>query len=213
MRRTAAGADPDSAPRSIALPACWDDRAAAALAELAPGDGPVSLASAAEQWIRPIGERARRAGIETPVVAGLHALLRDRRGAPTAPLWAGEDTPGFVLNLAAFYDTETGFDLDGFAAAGRLAVVALTLANPAARRLAIGVADLARLLAELGLDYGTPAARDVAACLLGLLRGVADQESAALSARFGALTLAGAVQDVPRQCAIPGLATAARAAS
>ena len=212
MRRATASADPDSSPRSVALPACWDDRAAAALAALTPGVGPVSLASAADAWIRPIGERARRAGIETPVVAGLHALLRDRRGAPSAPLWAGLDTPGFVLNVAAFHDAETGFDIEGFAAAGRLAVTALTLANPAARRLAIGVADLARLLAELGLDYGTSAARDVAACLLGLLRGMADLESAALSARFGALTLAGALPDVPVRCAVPGLAQAAQAA-
>ena len=212
MRRTTASADPDSSPRSVALPACWDDRAAAALVALTPGEGPVSLASAADAWIRPIGERARRAGIETPVVAGLHALLRDRRGAPTAPLWAGVDAPGFVLNVAAFHDAETGFDIEGFAAAGRLAVTALTLANPAARLLAIGVAVLARLLAELGLDYGTSAARDVAACLLGLLRGIADLESAALSARFGALTLAGAVPEVPAHCAVPGLAQAAQAA-
>ena len=212
MRRTAVGADADQVPRTVALPAAWDDRAAAALVELAPGEQAISLATAADAWIRPIGERARRAGIETPVVASLHALLRDRRGAPTVALWQGGTAPGFVLNLAAFHNADDGFDIEGFAAAGRLAVTALTLACPAARRLAIGVADLARLLAELGLDYATPAARDVAACLLGLLRGVADQESAALSDRFGALTLAGALPSVPRSCAIPGLAAAARQA-
>ena len=202
MRRTSASADPDAQPRRVALPAAWDDRAAAAVAELAHEDARASLIALADSWIRPISVRARRAGIETPIAADLHALLRDRRGS----LIAGH---GFVLNLAGFHDPETGFDLTGFAAAGRLAVTALTVADPTARRLAIGVADLARLLAELGLDYGTPAARNVAAGLLALLRATADCQSAALCERFGALTIAGAVAAAPRTCVIPGLAAAA----
>ena len=63
MRKIALGADPDQPARALTLPAIWDDAAAAALAELAPGTGPASLAQVAEAWIRPIGDRARRAGI------------------------------------------------------------------------------------------------------------------------------------------------------
>ena len=47
MRRTSAGADPDEPARLITLPAAWDDAAAAGLAELAPGTGPV------ERWRTP----------------------------------------------------------------------------------------------------------------------------------------------------------------
>ena len=202
MRRTSAAADPDAAPRRVALPAAWDDRAAAAVADLAHEDARASLIALADSWIRPISVRARRAGIETPLAADLHGLLRDRRGS----LVAGR---GFVLNLAAFHDPETGFDLAGFEAAGRLAVTALTVADPSARRLAVGVADLARLLAELGLDYASQAARNVAAGLLALLRAIAERQSAALCERFGALTIAGAVAAAPRECVIPGLAAAA----
>ena len=212
MRRTLASADPDSAPRSIALPVAWDDRAAAALAELAPGVGPVSLPSAAQAWIAPIAAAALRAGIDLPVAADLHAVLRDRRGAPGAMLWAGEPVPVFVLNLAAFNSGDDGFDAEGLAAAARLAVTALTLACPAARRLDIGVADLALLIAELGLAYDSTAARDVAGCLLSLVRAAADQQSAAMARNFGALTVAGPVAEPPARCAIPGLAAAARAA-
>ena len=38
-RRIEIGADPDSPPRLVTLPAAWEDGAAAALAALAPGDG------------------------------------------------------------------------------------------------------------------------------------------------------------------------------
>jgi ribonucleoside-diphosphate reductase alpha chain len=202
MRRTSAAADPDAAPRRVALPAAWDDRAAAAVADLAHDDARASLIALADSWIRPISVRARRAGIEAPLAADLHALLRDRRGS-----FAGAH--GFVLNLAAFHDPETGFDLAGFAAAAQVAVTALTVADPTARRLAIGVGDLARLLAELGIDYADQAARNVAAGLLALLRATAECQSAALCERFGALTIAGAVAAAPRTCVIPGLADAA----
>ena len=43
MRRTEASPDPDSAPRCVTLPASWEDPAAAALAALGPGKGPVDL--------------------------------------------------------------------------------------------------------------------------------------------------------------------------
>ena len=90
MRRVVAGADPDAPPRQVTLPAAWDDAAAAALAELAPGDGPVVLATAADAWIRPIAERALRAGLETPLAERLHRLLLLRHGAPSAADLASE---------------------------------------------------------------------------------------------------------------------------
>jgi len=61
MRRVAAAADPDSLPRMVTMPAAWDDREAAALAALVPGNGAVTLTAAADVWIAPIAERARRA--------------------------------------------------------------------------------------------------------------------------------------------------------
>jgi len=213
MRRVAAAPDPDAEPRAVTIPATWDDTAASALAELAPGEGPVTLANAAEAWIRPIAERGRRSDILSPLEEPLHALLLTRRGAPMAAVWRGENTkcPGFVLNLAAFHDAAHGFDVPGFADAVELAATALTLVSPSAERLAIGMADLAGLLAALGLDYDSDAARAVAAALAALLRGHAELVSAAMAERFGALTEAAAVPPPPAATAVPGLAAAARA--
>jgi hypothetical protein len=50
LRRIRTGADPDATPRAIALPAAWEDEAAAALAALAPGEAPISLPRMAEAW-------------------------------------------------------------------------------------------------------------------------------------------------------------------
>ncbi len=192
MRRTLAEAEPDThreqADRSVTLPAAWEESAAAALAELAPGAGPVTLAAAADAWIRPLAERARRAGIEMPLAGRLHALLRARRGAPRLEIWRNDTPPcpGFVLNLREFHDPADGLDLAGFAEATETAVVALTLACPAAPDLAIAMADLAGLLAAMGLDYDSDAGRAVAATLAERLRAVADEASAAMATRFGA---------------------------
>src|SRR5207253_3084314 len=92
-----------------------------------------------DRKIRFPSRRARRAGIELPLGERLHALLVARRGAPVAPLWRGETPacPSFVLNLAHFADPEHGFDGRGFAEAVQTAVVALTLAAPAAQRIAV----------------------------------------------------------------------------
>jgi ribonucleoside-diphosphate reductase alpha chain len=214
MRRVAAASDPDAAPRNVTIPASWDDREASALAALAPGDGPVALPTAAEAWIRPIAERARRAGIEIPLADRLHTMLLTRTGAPAAPIWHGTATlcPGFVLNLPAFHDTAHGFDLAAFAEAAETAAIALTLAAPAAQRLAVSMADLAGLLAVLGLDYDSDAARDVAAALAALRRAHADLGSAAMADIFGAPAAAGPVQTAPAATALPGLAEAARLA-
>ncbi len=215
MRRLAIGADADSAPRAVTVPAAWDDGAAAALAALAPGDGPVTLADAAERWIGPLRQRAAATGFDAGLGDRLHALLRTRRGAPGAEIWQGEaaDQPRFVLNLAAFHEPGAGFDVESFAAAVTDAVSALTLAAPTASRIAVGFADLAALLAALGLDYDSDAARAVAAGLGALLRGRADAASAMLAERLGGFaSVAAAPPAAPVACALPGLAAAAAAA-
>jgi len=229
MRRMAAVADPDAAPRQVALPASWEQAAGDALAALAPGLGAVSLPSAAEAWIGPVGARARRAGIAEDLGDALHALLAARRGAPAEPVWQGlaVPRPGFVLNLPAFHDVEMGFDSAGFVAAARLAVAALTLAVPSATTVAVAMHDLAGLLSRLGLAYDSVAARDVGASLAALLHAGAGLGSADMAAMFGTLAQAGPTLSVPTlsvptlsvptlsvpaATVLPGLAEAARAA-
>jgi hypothetical protein len=190
LRRALAAADPDRPPRMVALPATWEDGAAAALAALVPGGGPVALAAAATDWIAPIAARAQRAGAAEDLAARLHGLLLARRGAPGAAVWRGEvgTEARFVLNLAAFYDAQTGFDRDGFAHAVATATVALACLDSAATRLAVGVADLAGLLATLGLDYASDAARDRAAAIAALLRETVQRTVATLPGRVRVLT-------------------------
>jgi hypothetical protein len=207
MRRVAAFPDPDGDARMVTLPAAWDDRAAAALAELAPGEGPVGLEHAAEGWLRPIAERGRQAGIAPDLGDRLRALLLARRGAPAASVWRGATgtEPGFVLNLAAFHDPSVGFDLPGFAGAVETATLALALAAPSAARLAVGFADAAGLLAALGIDYDSAAARDAVAGLAALLRAVSEVASADLAEMFGAVAMAPSPPAGPAATAIPGL--------
>ena len=214
MRRIAAGADPDQPARALTLPAAWDDPAAAALAELAPGEGPASLPLVAEAWIRPIADRARRAGIELPLEARLHELLLHRRGAPTGAIWHGQSgpEPGFVFNLPAFLEPNAGFDAAAFADAVETATVALTLAAPSALRLALSITDLAGLLAALGLTYAEPAAHDTARCITAILQFRAEAASAKMAELFGALATARDIPPPPSSGVIPGLAEAARAA-
>ena len=207
MRRVAAFADPDGDARLVTLPAAWDDRAAAALADLAPGDGPVSLEVAAEGWIRPVAERARQAGLEADLGARLRALLLSRRGAPTTAVWRGATgaEPGFCLNLAAFHDPSLGFDLPGFAEAVETATWVLGLAMPSAARIGVGMADAAGLLAALGIDYDSAAARDAMAGLAALLRAVSEVASADLAEKFGAVAMAAPLPAGPAATAIPRL--------
>jgi hypothetical protein len=215
MRRVMAGTDPDAPLRLVTLPAAWDDLAAAALASLVPGREPVTLAAAADAWIRPVAERALRAGLEIPLSERLHRMLLLRHGAPGAPVWqAGNGTePAFVLNLASFHDAANGFDAPAFAEAVETAVTALTLAAPAATRLAVSVADLAGLLAMLGIEYGSGASLATARAIAAILRGRAEAASGVLARLFG--TVAPATQDWPESpidTPLPGLADAARAA-
>jgi ribonucleoside-diphosphate reductase alpha chain len=218
MRRIALGADPDQPLRALTLPAAWDDAAAAALAELAPGSGPASLALAADAWIRPIAGRALQAGIDMPIAERLHALLLHRQGAPTdgvsGGIWRGEADaePGFVFNLPAFLHPDDGFDVAAFGDAVETATIALTIAAPDARRLALGIADLAGLLAGLGLAYGEPASLDIATGLSALLRSRAEAASAAMAKRFGVVAAARNTPPPPDSI-IPGLAQAVQAAT
>jgi hypothetical protein len=215
MRRVMAGADPDAATRFVTMPAAWSDEAAAALAALVPGDGPVALATAAEGWIKPIAERALRAGLDLPLTERLHRMLLLRQGAPTAPVWQarGGAVPGFALNLAAFHEPGSGFDVAAFSEAVETAVTALTLAAPAAQRIAVSVSDLAGLLAALGIDYGSEASLAVARGIAALLRGRAEVASGALATLFGnvAPVLLGWPAP-PADTPLPGLADAARVA-
>lgn len=217
MRRVTIGADPERLLRLVTLPAGWEDGAAAALAALVPGEGAVSLTETAETWIRPIAERALRAGLDIPLGERLHRLLLLRRGAPAVSVWRGEPTavpsPGFVLNLAAFHEPGAGFDAAAFSEAVDTAVTALTLFAPSAIRIAVGMSDLAGLLASLGIGYGTAEAEAIARSLAALLRGRAEAASGAMASRFGAVAPAALDWPAPSaETAVPGLAAAAWAA-
>lgn len=182
--------------RRVILPASWSDIAAEALAALAPGHGPVNLQDEAVAWIAPIATRAD--GVAEDIEAALHNLLIARRGAPVASVWNADlAAPGFVLNLTAFYDPDQGFDSAGFAEAASLAATAMILLAPCAERIEIGMADLAGLLAQIGLDYDSPPARAVAAELAQVLRDQVHATSAALALRFDARPTAFTVIPAP----------------
>jgi len=222
LQRHKAGADPDAPPRRLALPAGWEPEAAAALAALAPGAGPVSLHRTAEAWIGRVISRAGQSGLIEPTEAnafaeGLRALLLTRRGAPGAEVWQGRrstEPPRFVLNLPAFLEPEGGFDTEGYAEAVALGIRALTaLAGPEQSRLRLGFADLAGLLCGLGLAYDTEAGRATAAAVAALTRGAAEVESGRQAQRLGAREPVALLWPAPPAATpVPGLAEAARAA-
>lgn len=215
MRRTSAGANPDEPVRAVTLPAVWEDSAAAGLAGLAPGTGPVTLATAAEAWIRPVAERAVRAGLEPALADKLHWLLQLRRGAPTGSVWQGLPTPvpGFVLNLPSFIDAVGLFDAAAFAEAVETAVLALSFAAPDSARLAVSMADLFGLLSALGFDYDSDDARDIARALAAILRARADIASGTMARLRDAMRPAPMDWPAPpARTPVPGLAEAARAA-
>jgi ribonucleoside-diphosphate reductase alpha chain len=200
-RRLEIGADPDAPLRLVTFPAAWEDRAAAALASLAPGDGPVTLAGAAKVWTTGLGAELEKRALQ---------LLLLRRAAPAYAIWAGRaaDDSGFVLNLPAFLTNDGHFDTNAFAGAIETTVEVLTVLAPASRELFIGMADLSRLLAALGLRYDSDAARDVARCLAAMLRGHADGTSARSN---GVATLRSVYPEPPSRSVVPGLVEAASA--
>jgi ribonucleoside-diphosphate reductase alpha chain len=215
MRRTEASPDPDTALRPVTLPVSWDDAAAAALSALAPGKGPVTLASAAQAWIAPTAAAAAHAGLDLNLGDRLHRLLLLRRGAPTDAVWRlqAEDDPGFVLNLPAFLDSDGQLDLADLAEAVETAVMALSFAAFRARDIDVGMADLCGLLAALGIDYASDTARDIARCLAVILRGRADAASGRLGRVMGPMRPAAFDWPTPPgHTAIRGLAEAAHAA-
>jgi hypothetical protein len=205
MRQVQAPADPDSPPRLITLPASWDDAAAEALAVLAPGDGAVSLAAASAIWLGVIGQRARQEGVSTDIVLALHGLLRRRQAAPTLAVWRGAgEVPGFILNWGAFHDPLHGFDVELYTDACRQVARACRLLAPDAPAYEIGGAGLDDLLAALGLDYASRAARATAACLAAVLR--AETALAMEGPQRDLLAMGADWPAPPAGCAIPGLA-------
>ncbi|MCU0943775.1 MAG: TSCPD domain-containing protein [Rubritepida sp.] len=221
LRRTRIGADPDAPPRAVAIPSAWDDEAAAALAALAPGEGPASLPRLAEAWIARALARGRKAGVVGEAEAGAlaegwRALLLTRRGAPGLEAWRGDAKaePRFVLNLPAFLEPEGGFDAEGYAEACALGLRFLDAwTGGRALRLRLGFADLAGWLAGLGLAYDAAGARDAAAALAALTRGAAEAESGRLAVRVGAREPVALIwPEPPPETPVPGLAAAARAA-
>ena len=159
---------------------------------MAPGVRMIALPDLAEGWMAPAALLADEAGLFTKAsfAAALHDLLIRRRAVPGQAIWEkprafGQERPRFVFNLPAFLDPGAGFDCDGFRDAVDIATVALTVLRPDARRLALGFADLDGLLAALGLDYESQAARDLAASIAALLRGRAECTSARLSGITG----------------------------
>jgi ribonucleoside-diphosphate reductase alpha chain len=145
----------------------------------------------------------------------LHRLLLLRRGAPTEALWRLDpgDGPGFVLNLPAFLDSDGQLDCAGIAEAVETAVMALSFAAPMVRDIDVGMADLAGLLAALGVDYASDAARDIARCLAAIVRGRADAASGLLGRLSGPMRPAAFDWPAPpSHAAVCGLAEAARAA-
>jgi hypothetical protein len=219
--RTRAAPDPDARPRAVALPVSWEGEEAAALAALATGDGPVLLPRLAEGWIAPLAARGRRLGFLADeaeahdFAEALRHLLLARRGAPGAALWRGEAKGArFVLNLPAFLDAAGGFEAEDYAAAVALGVRALDIATGArAPRLALGFADLAGLLAGLGLAYDSAEGRAVGAAIAALTRGAAEAESGRIAERLGAREpVCLLAPSPPGATPVPGLAAAARAA-
>lgn len=205
MRQVAASRDPDAPARVVTLPSTWDDTAAAALAALIPGDGPVNLCVAAQGWI------TRVAAGDAALEAELHALLLARRATAAAPLWAGDfSAPGFVLNAAGFYDPAGGFDLPGFAAAAESLARAAISTTPGLSHYPIGLSGLDDLLARLGLAYDSAEARSTAAALAALLR--ASVERGLDGEQLDLLAATASWPWPPVSRAIPGLTEAARAA-
>ncbi len=171
MRKAMAAVDPDAEPRPVVIPASWDEPAAAAFAGIAVGQGAARLDTAADGWIEPVARAAARHGLDT-IGDPLRQLLLTRRGTAAAPLWRGEQAavPGFVLNLAAFVTPDIGFQAEDFATAAEVAATTLVLAAPGRSHIGVALADLAGLLAALGLAYDSEAARDLGRRIAAELR-------------------------------------------
>ena len=224
LRRTRAAADPDSPLRAVALPAAWDGEAAP------PRRSPRSPPARARFPCRAPPRRGSR--------ASRPAARRRARWTATAPpsspkrcarcCCSAAAAPAPKLGAASGKRNGTalraepaglpggdgGFDAAGYAGACAVGVRALDcLCGGRARRLRLGFADLAGLLAGLGLPYESPEARAVAAAVAALTRGAAEAELGRIAERLGALEpVALAWPAPPAETPVPGLAEAARAA-
>jgi hypothetical protein len=207
-------ATPDAEPIEVSLPVAWGEDAANALAGMFPAEPALDVRAAAGRWIEPVARRAATSGISDRLGEDLHGLLALRRGAPMVGIWRGEnEAPGFVIQPNAFFDDAGIFDVAGFAEAITQAVTAMTLAAPSAHVLRIGLTDLNLVLARLGLDYDSGAARDVMVALSACMTAHADLASAGLLARGTAPGYPISYNAVlPAACAIPGLLEAAAVA-
>jgi ribonucleoside-diphosphate reductase alpha chain len=107
------------------------------------------------------------------------------------------------INLLKFFDEETGFDVDGFRAACRTVFIAQeigvdlfsypsrTIAEMThkTRPLGLGYANLGAMLMCMGLPYGEPEGRAVAAAVTGLMHGEAFLTSAEMAKAKGPFDL------------------------
>jgi hypothetical protein len=208
----AAAVDPDAAPVAVKSPAAWEQGSADALAALLPDERRIDIVSAATAWIQPVAGKAAALGLEPGLAGALHALLAARRAAPTPGVWQNqpEAVPGFTFSLPAFLDDTARFDASGLADAVHTAVTALTLAAPAAPRLAIGFTDLHLFLVRLGITYDGSDARDTAVMVAGLMGAAAHAASAKL--RGPAPGVAFEAAALPAACPVDGLSDAMAAA-
>lgn len=126
LRAARVSVEPDAGPLiTVTLPVTWDDAAARALLELSLTQAPLGLGDAISPWLSSIesstgnAEEDRAKGAQRSV-AFLELLLQ-RRVAPMAPFWQGQNDrqAGFVINVAAFCHSGI-FDGHGFVAALRL---------------------------------------------------------------------------------------------
>ncbi|WP_428376574.1 vitamin B12-dependent ribonucleotide reductase [Lichenicoccus sp.] len=200
MRTQAASPDPDAAPRLVTVPADWDQDAAAAFAALAPGAGRASLAEASLVWVAPLADHPQASH---GLAARLLELLLRRGAAPLECVWHGsrQGAPGFVLNLAAFAQPDSGFEIDGFMRALETLAEALHLLQPSGRTpCTLLLSNLDACLAALGLDYDSAPARAVAACLCALATSTMHPTTLASHSSRAAPA------ELPPHCPVPGLA-------
>ncbi len=200
MRTQAASPDPDAAPRLVTVPADWDQEAASAFAALAPGDSRASLADASMVWVAPLADHPQASH---GLAARLLELLLRRGAAPLECVWHGarRGAPGFVLNLAAFAQPDSGFEIDAFMRALETLAEALHLLQPSGRTpCSLLLSNLDACLASLGLDYDSDPARAVAACLCAL--ATSTMHPASLPSHGDRRPPA----QLPAHCPVPGLA-------
>ena len=200
MRTQAASPDPDAIPRLVTVPADWDYEAASAFAALAPGTGRASIAAASLVWVAPLADHPQASH---GLAARLLELLLRRGAAPLECVWQGprRGAPGFVLNLAAFAQADSGFETDDFMRALETLAEALHLLQPSgSTACTLLLSNLDACLAALGLDYDSAPARAVAACICALATCTMHPDS--LPSHSGRVALA----ELPPHCPVPGLA-------